>query len=101
MDLINNNTDQEILLIIKEITRGSQKKYYAYKIKRFKLPDPQAVFIGGSYITYKYKNNIKRTNLPDDFINNKSKPIFNNVTTDIFAPIIQNIIAINKLIVEI
>lgn len=62
---LNNLPDDGINFMLKEITRGSRKKYFYYNGKSIELKDPIKVQIGGSgeysrTITYKYKSEIKK-----------------------------------------
>lgn len=58
--IVKNN--KKIIIIIKETTRGSNKKTHSYECIRQKLSNPQNIQIGGASITYEYENIIKKIN---------------------------------------
>ncbi|XWV25934.1 hypothetical protein QJ857_gp1146 [Tupanvirus soda lake] len=76
---IGDNTT-EIIIVIREITRGSAKKCFAYNAKKISIT-PYTIHIGNKTITYKYIFTVKKTSLPNNFLfNGKQLYVTNKIT---------------------
>lgn len=60
----NGDTTQPFNIIIRETTRGSKRKCFAYCAKRQILPHPVNVRLGNKMVTFKRKTIVKRMRLP-------------------------------------
>jgi hypothetical protein len=68
------NINQKINLIIREVTRNSTKKYYAYEARRITNHYQTIVHIGDKIIHYNYTIKLNKLKIPDRF-NVKPKKI--------------------------
>jgi hypothetical protein len=76
---MGGNPHQEITFVIKEVTRCSKKKYFAYKAKRLTLPQYNTVHFGANFqVHFYYRIRICKTKLPYN-LSTKTKKIEPNV----------------------
>ncbi|XWV24691.1 mg347 protein [Tupanvirus deep ocean] len=91
----NNTTD--ITIVIKEMTRGSQKKFFAYNAKKISII-PYTIHIGNKTITYNKIFKVKKISLPDNFLGDMKQKIIADETKD--SKVVDNlqakIVDVNK-----
>jgi len=93
MKVLGQNTNEEIIVLIREVSRCSKKKTFSYKAKLINLPTPHQVhMIGGHSIIYKHIIHITKTPIPSNFIKNSTKQKLIESIDSIDSPEKNNIV---------